>query len=173
LLISEDQLVVAFFRAPHAISAIGRAGERIGVGCINGSVPLAHSRQTFRRHTCSHPVLQEQHHRPLLSHARANITCTTRRAPSRHDSHARRVFTGLLFRPHHTVRATMDHPRCGCGKMKICYNPRALHAHKYDGVYCSAFIEGVSEVQHCINEELAQSCCRDGRAGSACCLLLR
>ena len=38
LLISEDQSVVAFFRAPHAISAIARAGERIGVGCYNGEV---------------------------------------------------------------------------------------------------------------------------------------
>ncbi len=38
LLISEDQSVVAFFRAPHAISAIGRAGERISVGCNNGEV---------------------------------------------------------------------------------------------------------------------------------------
>jgi WD40 repeat protein len=38
LLISEDQSVVAFFRAPHAISAIGIAGERICVGCNNGEV---------------------------------------------------------------------------------------------------------------------------------------
>jgi hypothetical protein len=38
LLISEGQSVVAFFRAPHAISAIGIAGERIGVGCNNGQV---------------------------------------------------------------------------------------------------------------------------------------
>ena len=38
LLISEGQSVVAFFRAPHAISAIGRAGERICVGCNNGEV---------------------------------------------------------------------------------------------------------------------------------------
>ena len=38
LLISEDQSVVAFFRAPHAISTIGTAGERIGVGCKNGKV---------------------------------------------------------------------------------------------------------------------------------------
>ncbi len=38
LLISEGQSVVAFFRAPHAISAIGSAGERIGVSCNNGEV---------------------------------------------------------------------------------------------------------------------------------------
>ena len=38
LLISEGQSVVAFFRAPHAISAITSAGERIGVGCNNGEV---------------------------------------------------------------------------------------------------------------------------------------
>ena len=38
LLISEDQSVVAFFRAPHVISTIGPAGERIGVGCNNGEV---------------------------------------------------------------------------------------------------------------------------------------
>jgi hypothetical protein len=38
LLISEGQSVVAFFRAPHAISTVGTAGERIGVGCINGEV---------------------------------------------------------------------------------------------------------------------------------------
>jgi hypothetical protein len=38
LLISEDQLVVAFFRAPHAISVIGRARGRIAVGCKNGEV---------------------------------------------------------------------------------------------------------------------------------------
>ena len=38
LLISEGQSVVAFFRAPHAISTIGIAGERIGVGCNNGEV---------------------------------------------------------------------------------------------------------------------------------------
>ena len=38
LLISEDQSVVAFFRAPHVISTIGTAGERIGVGCNNGEV---------------------------------------------------------------------------------------------------------------------------------------
>jgi WD40 repeat protein len=38
LLISEDQSVVAFFRAPHAISAIEIAGERICVGCKNGEV---------------------------------------------------------------------------------------------------------------------------------------
>ena len=38
LLISEDQSVVAFFRVPHAISAIGIAGERICVGCKNGEV---------------------------------------------------------------------------------------------------------------------------------------
>jgi hypothetical protein len=38
LLISEVQLVVAFFRAPHAISVIGRARERIPVGCKNGEV---------------------------------------------------------------------------------------------------------------------------------------
>ncbi len=38
LLISEGQSVVAFFRAPHAISAIRSAGERIGVGCNNGEV---------------------------------------------------------------------------------------------------------------------------------------
>ena len=38
LLISEGQSVVSFFRAPHAISAITSAGERIGVGCNNGEV---------------------------------------------------------------------------------------------------------------------------------------
>ena len=38
LLISEGQSLVAFFRAPHAISAIGSAGERIGVACNNGQV---------------------------------------------------------------------------------------------------------------------------------------
>ena len=38
LLISEGQSVVAFFRAPHAISAVGSAGVRIGVGCKNGEV---------------------------------------------------------------------------------------------------------------------------------------
>ena len=38
LLISEDQSVVAFFRAPSVISTIGTAGERIGVGCTNGEV---------------------------------------------------------------------------------------------------------------------------------------
>jgi WD40 repeat protein len=38
LLISEDQSVVAFFRAPHVISCIGTTGERIGVGCKNGEV---------------------------------------------------------------------------------------------------------------------------------------
>ena len=38
LFISEGQSVVAFFRAPHAISAIRSAGERIGVGCNNGEV---------------------------------------------------------------------------------------------------------------------------------------
>ncbi len=38
LLISEGQSVVAFFRAPHIISTIGIAGERIGVGCKNGEV---------------------------------------------------------------------------------------------------------------------------------------
>jgi hypothetical protein len=38
LLISEGQSVVAFFRAPHAISCVGSAGERIGVGCMNGEV---------------------------------------------------------------------------------------------------------------------------------------
>ena len=38
LLISEDQSAAAFFRAPHAISAIGIAGERICVGCKNGEV---------------------------------------------------------------------------------------------------------------------------------------
>ena len=38
LLISEGQSVVAFFRAPHVISSIGIAGERIGVGCKNGEV---------------------------------------------------------------------------------------------------------------------------------------
>ena len=38
LLISEGQSVVAFFRAPHAISSIGSAGARIGVGCNNGEV---------------------------------------------------------------------------------------------------------------------------------------
>jgi hypothetical protein len=38
LLISEDRSAVAFFRAPHAISAITSAGERIGVGCKNGEV---------------------------------------------------------------------------------------------------------------------------------------
>jgi WD40 repeat protein len=38
LLISEDQSVVAFFRAPDEISAMGRAGEIICVGCNNGEV---------------------------------------------------------------------------------------------------------------------------------------
>ncbi len=38
LLISEGQSVVAFFRAPHRISAIGIAGERMAVGCENGEV---------------------------------------------------------------------------------------------------------------------------------------
>ena len=38
LLISEDQSVVAFFRAPHVISTIETTGERIGVGCKNGEV---------------------------------------------------------------------------------------------------------------------------------------
>ena len=38
LLISEGQSVVAFFRAPHVISTIRTAGERIGVGCKNGEV---------------------------------------------------------------------------------------------------------------------------------------
>ena len=38
LIISEAQLVVAFFRAPHAISVIERARERIAVGCKNGQV---------------------------------------------------------------------------------------------------------------------------------------
>ena len=38
LLISEGQSVVAFFRAPHVISTIGTAGERIGVGCNKGEV---------------------------------------------------------------------------------------------------------------------------------------
>jgi WD40 repeat protein len=38
LLISEGQSVVSFFRAPHVISTIGTAGERIGVGCKNGEV---------------------------------------------------------------------------------------------------------------------------------------
>ena len=38
LIISEDQSVVVFFRDPQAISAIGRAGERISVGCHNGEV---------------------------------------------------------------------------------------------------------------------------------------
>ena len=33
LRISEGQSVVAFFRAPHTMSAIKSAGERIGVGC--------------------------------------------------------------------------------------------------------------------------------------------
>jgi len=38
LLISEGQSVVAFFRAPHVISTIGTAGERMAVGCKNGEV---------------------------------------------------------------------------------------------------------------------------------------
>ncbi len=38
LFISENQSVVSFFHAPHAISAIGRAGELICVGCNNGEV---------------------------------------------------------------------------------------------------------------------------------------
>jgi WD40 repeat protein len=38
LLISEGQSVVAFFRAPHIISTVGSAGERIGVQCKNGEV---------------------------------------------------------------------------------------------------------------------------------------
>ena len=36
LLISEGQSVVAFFRAPHVISTIGTASQRVGVGCNNG-----------------------------------------------------------------------------------------------------------------------------------------
>ena len=38
LLISEGQSLVAFFRAPHTITTIGRAGDRICVGCENGAV---------------------------------------------------------------------------------------------------------------------------------------
>jgi len=38
LFIAEGRSVVFFFRAPHAISTIGTAGERIGVGCNNGDV---------------------------------------------------------------------------------------------------------------------------------------
>ena len=38
VLISEGQSVVAIFRAPHVISTIGTAGERIGVVCNNGEV---------------------------------------------------------------------------------------------------------------------------------------
>jgi hypothetical protein len=38
VLISGGQSVVAFFRAPHVISSIGTAGERIAVGCKNGEV---------------------------------------------------------------------------------------------------------------------------------------
>ena len=38
LLISEGQSVVAFFRAPHAISDIRSVGNSIGVGCNNGEV---------------------------------------------------------------------------------------------------------------------------------------
>jgi WD40 repeat protein len=38
LFISEGQSVVAFFRAPHAISCVASAGERISVGCENGEV---------------------------------------------------------------------------------------------------------------------------------------
>ncbi len=38
LLISKGQSVVAFFRAPHVISNIASAGERIGVGCKNDEV---------------------------------------------------------------------------------------------------------------------------------------
>ena len=38
LLISEGQSVMAFFRAPHVISSVASAGERIGVGCKNGEV---------------------------------------------------------------------------------------------------------------------------------------
>ena len=38
LRISEGQSVVAFFRAPHVISTIECAGERIGVGSKNGDV---------------------------------------------------------------------------------------------------------------------------------------
>ena len=38
LLISEGQSLVAFFRAPHTISTIRRAGDRICVGCKNGAV---------------------------------------------------------------------------------------------------------------------------------------
>jgi hypothetical protein len=38
LLISEGQSVVAFFCAPHVISTVGTAGERIGVCCRNGEV---------------------------------------------------------------------------------------------------------------------------------------
>ena len=120
--------------------------------------------------TYSHPVLQE-HHRPLLCHARANITCTTLGLDMKscHDAHGRRVLTELLFRPHHTVSVTTGHPRCGCGKMKICSNPRALHAHKYDGVHCSEFIERASEVQHCINEELPAEMAVLALPAACCC----
>ncbi len=38
LLISEGQSLVAFFRAPHTISTIRSAGDRICVGCKNGAV---------------------------------------------------------------------------------------------------------------------------------------
>jgi hypothetical protein len=38
LLISEGQSLVAFFRAPHDISCVGSAGEKIVVVCKNGKV---------------------------------------------------------------------------------------------------------------------------------------
>jgi hypothetical protein len=47
LLISEDQSVVAFFRAPHVISTIGTAGERIGVGCKIGEVLQPYETETM------------------------------------------------------------------------------------------------------------------------------
>jgi hypothetical protein len=57
LLISEDQSVVAFFRAPHAISAITSSGERIGVGCNNGEVlqlRVVSLTLRDRKYVCSH-----------------------------------------------------------------------------------------------------------------------
>jgi hypothetical protein len=38
LLISEGQEVKAFFRAPHTISVVQSAGNRIAAGCQNGEV---------------------------------------------------------------------------------------------------------------------------------------
>jgi hypothetical protein len=40
LLMTEGLSVMAFFLAPHGISCVGSAGQRIGVGCKNGEVLL-------------------------------------------------------------------------------------------------------------------------------------